>query len=171
MPERATTGHGSNCHRWYASLRSNGMPKAWSASPAAPVRVRWRGSLSARAVARGPRAAGLPSDVHYHHPSRAPLQDALVAIRMGRSLDETEAVRRGNWRSSLQPPDEIAARFADNSEAVAETARLAERLRFDLTSDLGYRYPGAEDPAADRNLAELCEARFANRYDGTPQRD
>jgi len=29
-------------------------------------------------------------------------------------------------------------------EAVAETARIAERLRFDLGSDLGYRYPGAD---------------------------
>ena len=27
-------------------------------------------------------------------------------------------------------------------------AALAERLRFDLTQDLGYRYPGAEDPQA-----------------------
>ena len=41
---------------------------------------------------------------------------------------------------------------------MAETARLAERLRFDLTSDHGYRYPGAEDPDADRKLAELCAA-------------
>ena len=29
---------------------------------------------------------------------------------------------------------------------MAETARLAERLRFDLTTELGYSYPGAEDP-------------------------
>src|SRR5919107_2111728 len=32
---------------------------------------------------------------------------------------------------------------------------LAERLTFDLTEDLGYRYPGSEDPDADRKLAEL----------------
>ena len=39
----------------------------------------------------------------------------------------------------------MAARFADHPEAVAETGRLADTLAFDLTSDLGYRYPGAED--------------------------
>ena len=53
---------------------------------------------------------------------------------------------------------------------MAETARLAERLRFDLTRDLGYRYPGSEDGTADRRLAETCRARFGERYDGTPQR-
>ena len=47
-------------------------------------------------------------------------------------------------------PAEAAARFRDHPEAVAESARLAERLRFDLTRDLGYSYPGAEDPTADR---------------------
>ena len=39
----------------------------------------------------------------------------------------------------------MAARFADHPEAVAESRRLADRLRFDLRADLGYRYPGSED--------------------------
>src|SRR3954466_9871091 len=58
----------------------------------------------------------------------------------------------------------MAARFSDLPEAVAETGRLAERLRFDLAADLGYRYPGAEDPDAPRKLAEACHAAFADRY-------
>ena len=92
------------------------------------------------------------------------------AIRLGASLDETGALRRGNWRSALAPPDEMARRFAEHPEAVAESGRLAERLAFDLAADHGYRYPGAEDPEADRELAELCEARFEGRYAGTPER-
>ena len=47
----------------------------------------------------------------------------------------------------------MASRFPEHSEAVAETVRLAERLRFDLSSDLGYRYPGAEDAEAMRYIA------------------
>ena len=43
-------------------------------------------------------------------------------------------------------------------------ARLADTLRFDLTQDLGYRYPGAEDPGADAKLAGICAARFEERY-------
>jgi error-prone DNA polymerase len=65
----------------------------------------------------------------------------------------------------------MAARFEDHPDAVAETLRLADRLRFDLTHDLGYRYPGSEDEEADRKLAELCWARFDDRYPhGHPRR-
>ncbi|HEY5334047.1 MAG TPA: OB-fold nucleic acid binding domain-containing protein, partial [Solirubrobacterales bacterium] len=38
------------------------------------------------------------------------------------------------------------------------TVRLAERLSFDLTADLGYRYPGSEDEAADGELAREVAA-------------
>ena len=50
----------------------------------------------------------------------------------------------------------MAARLRDHPEAVAQTLELAQRLTFDLTSDLGYRYPGAEDATAQGRLAELC---------------
>src|SRR5438132_349111 len=43
-------------------------------------------------------------------------------------------------------------------------SRLPDRLTFDLTKDLGYRYPGAEDAGAERRLAELCGARLEDRY-------
>jgi error-prone DNA polymerase len=60
----------------------------------------------------------------------------------------------------------MAERFRDHPGAVAESGRLAERLRFDLSEDLGYRYPGAEDSAADGRLAELCRHALAHRYAG-----
>ena len=63
----------------------------------------------------------------------------------------------------------MAERFRDHPDAVAETVRLAEQLEFDLTRDLGYRYPGSEDPGADRALAELCRARLEHRYEGMPE--
>ena len=65
-------------------------------------------------------------------------------------------------------PERIAERFADHPEAVAEAGRLAERCGFDLTRELGYRYPGSEDPGADRRLAELCRRRLAERYPALP---
>ncbi len=49
---------------------------------------------------------------------------------------------------------------------MAETVRLAERLRFDLRSDLGYRYPGAEDAEAMRQLSELCRTRLEDALRG-----
>jgi error-prone DNA polymerase len=105
-------------------------------------------------------------DVHAHTRTRAPLQDAFVAVRLHTTLDASEPQRRGNFTHVLASPQAMAARFRDHPEAVAEAARLAERLRFDLKSDLGYRYPGAEDDGALRTLSELCDARLERRYTG-----
>ena len=65
----------------------------------------------------------------------------------------------------------MAARFEAYEGAAAESVRLAETLTFDLTSDIGYRYPGAEDAGASRRLAEICQAEFERRYPpGYPRR-
>ena len=103
-------------------------------------------------------------DVHAHAPERALVQDAFVAIREHTTLDASEPLRRGNHSHVLATPAAMAARFADHPDAVAEAARLADGLRFDLTSDLGYRYPGAEDDRADATLSAICHARFDDRY-------
>ena len=80
-------------------------------------------------------------------------------------------MRRGNFSHVLASPAAMAARFEDHPRAVAETRALADRLTFDLNQDLGYRYPGAEDPEANRTLAELCAQRFEERYPpGNPHR-
>src|SRR5207237_3015887 len=84
-------------------------------------------------------------DVHAHHPRRAPLQDALVAIRHRTSLDGSERERRGNHESVLLAPAAAAERFPADADAVARTAELGDRLRFDLTEELGYRYPDCSD--------------------------
>ena len=107
-------------------------------------------------------------DAHAHHSRRAPLQDALVAIRNRSSLDGCERERRGNHDSVLLSPAAAVERFPDDPDAVARTAELAERLRFDLTEELGYRYPDFSDgeEPADVQLAQVCERAFTERYGG-----
>jgi error-prone DNA polymerase len=103
-------------------------------------------------------------NVHAHARTRAELQDAFVALRNRMTLDASEPLRRGNHTHVMSSPQAMAGRFADHPEAVRETLRLAEQLRFDLTIDLGYRYPGSEEESAPRRLAELCWARLEDRY-------
>ncbi|MCW2969770.1 MAG: dnaE [Solirubrobacterales bacterium] len=103
-------------------------------------------------------------DVHAHIRARAELQDAFVALAHHTTLDASEPVRRGNHSHVMSTPQAMVSRFADHPEAVRETLALAERLTFDLTKDLGYRYPGAEDASSTRRLAELCRSRLRERY-------
>ena len=66
------------------------------------------------------------------------------------------------------PPAEVGERFPLDRDAVARTVELAERLEFDLTQELGYRYPDfsdGEEPAIVQ-LRHVCERAFADRYGG-----
>jgi error-prone DNA polymerase len=105
-------------------------------------------------------------DVHAHHPRRTLLQDVLVAIRCRTSLEGCEPERRGNRESFLHAPEEMLERFSFDRAAAERSARLAERLEFDLTEELGYRYPDfsdGEEPAI-RQLAAICHAAVSERY-------
>ena len=107
-------------------------------------------------------------DVHAHDRRRAVLQDVLVAVRCHTSLEGCERERRGNHESVLLSPGEALDRFADHPEAVRQTTELAARLEFDLTEELGYRYPDfsdGEEPAIVQ-LRRVCERAFAERYGG-----
>ncbi|HYY02825.1 MAG TPA: error-prone DNA polymerase [Gaiellaceae bacterium] len=105
-------------------------------------------------------------DAHAHHPRRAPLQDVLVAVRHRTSLDGCESERRGNHESVLLAPAGAAERFPDDPDAVARTGELAARLTFDLTEELGYRYPDFSDSPepAIVQLANVCDRAFELRY-------
>ena len=60
----------------------------------------------------------------------------------------------------------MVERFPEDRAAVARTVELAERLRFDLTEELGYRYPDFSDSPepAIVQLARVCNSAFEGRY-------
>src|SRR3989440_4918214 len=115
-------------------------------------------TLHVRTIATG--------DVHAHDARRAALQDVLVAVRCRTSLDGCERERRGNHESVLATPADMLERFSDDRDAVERTSELAERLTFDLTEELGYRYPDFSDGAepAIAQLRRVCERAFVERY-------
>jgi error-prone DNA polymerase len=103
-------------------------------------------------------------DVHSHHERRAELQDALVAIRHRTSLDGSERERRGNHESALISPASMLERLP--RDAACRSREVADRCRFDLTQELGYRYPDFSDGVdpADVQLREICSRAFTDRY-------
>jgi error-prone DNA polymerase len=109
-------------------------------------------------------------NVHAHHPRRTLLQDVLVAIRCRTALEGCEPERRGNRESFLRPPEEMLERFPLDRAAAERSGELAARLAFDLTEELGYRYPDfsdREDPAIFQ-LAAICRQAVAERYSDAP---
>ncbi|MDI6858336.1 MAG: error-prone DNA polymerase [Dehalococcoidia bacterium] len=107
------------------------------------------------------------NNVHYHVRERHRLQDVLVAIRHRTTLDASHRERRENSEYYLKPPDEMAALFAEYPEALANSVRIAERCRFDITRDLGYRfpdYPVPEGETVDSHLERVCYEAARERY-------
>ena len=97
--------------------------------------------------------------------SRAPLQDAFVAIRLHTTLDASEPERRGNFSHVLASPAAMAARFPEHPEAVAETERGWPTVCGSTSAATSATaIPGAEDEEAMRKLAELCDTRLRDRY-------
>ena len=119
------------------------------------------------------RQVGTPvvatNNVHYHVPERRDLQDTLVAIRHRKSLEEAAHHLRPNGQFYLKSPEEMAYVFRGRPEAVSNTLVLAERCAFDLTRDLGYRFPDCPVPAGhtpQSYLEEICVRAAERRYGG-----
>ncbi len=124
------------------------------------------------------RELGIPvvatGNAHYHVRERHRLQDALVAIRHCKTLEETHRERRPNSEFFLRPPSEMAELFAWRPEAIRNTMEIARRCAFDPSRDLDYRFPDSPVPeghTADSYLEELCYQAAVRRYGGQALQD
>ncbi|MEM6897465.1 MAG: error-prone DNA polymerase, partial [Pseudomonadota bacterium] len=107
-----------------------------------------------------------------HHGRRRKLTDVLTAIRLGTKVEKLGKGAHANAEQRLRSQAEMARLFADHPEALENTARIAESLRFSL-EELRYEYPkeisNGESPT-DR-LRRLAYEGLAWRYpDGASDR-
>ena len=113
------------------------------------------------------------NNVHYHVPERHRLQDALVAIRYNKTLEETHRERRPNTNFYLKPASEMAALFKGIPEALYNSTRIAERCDFDLTRNHGYEFPSYPVPDGynpQSYFEKLCREAAVRRYGATTPR-
>jgi error-prone DNA polymerase len=114
-------------------------------------------------------------DVLYHYPDRHMLQDVVTAIREKRTIDALGLRRERSADRCLQPPEEMARRFAKHPDALAATQALVERCTFSLR-ELRYQYPeeivisGKSPQAALDALARKALGEFFLRspFNGVP---
>ena len=125
-----------------------------------------------RELSRLAREHGVPliasNDAHYHAPQRYRLQNALVAARHNLTIDQALPFISANPHLSLKSPPQMAELFSDCPEALANTARVAERCTFNLSTDLGYALPEPDVPegfnSPQRYLKQLCLEAAIRRY-------
>lgn len=122
---------------------------------------------AAAAYGLTPLATG---DVLYHKPDRRMLQDVVTAIREKCTVDELGFRRERHADRHLQPPDEMARRFAAYPDALAAVEAIVERCTFSLR-DLDYQYPDEiimSGRTAQEALERLSRNALADRFDGAP---
>jgi DNA polymerase-3 subunit alpha len=95
------------------------------------------------------------NDVHYHRREDAPAHDVLLCIQTGKTLDEESRMRFHSDEFWFKGPAEMAARFADVPEALANTVAIAERCEVEL--EFKTRLPAFPLPPDAVSADELLE--------------
>jgi error-prone DNA polymerase len=130
-----------------------------------------------RNLRRMAREARVPpiavNDVLYHHHDQRELQDVVTCIREHTTLQEAGNRLEANAERHLKPLREMADLFRDCPDALAETLRFADMIRFRL-NELRHNYPHEPVPpgkTADEHLRYLTATGLSERYpDGIPQK-
>ncbi len=106
------------------------------------------------------------NDVHYINREDARLQDIMLCIQTGSLLSDPNRMRMTGDSFYLRSPQEMAALFPENPEALKNTLMVAERCNVDITRK-GYHLPQFEVPdgfTAESYLRKLCEEGLVRKY-------
>ncbi len=107
------------------------------------------------------------NDAHYVSREDAPLQDILMCIQTGKTLDEPNRMRFESDEFYLKSGDEMAALFPNTPQALENTVKIAEQCNFDF--EFGhYHLPIFELPEGETDafeyLCSQCEKGLYKRY-------
>ncbi|MGO5027542.1 DNA polymerase III subunit alpha [Candidatus Agathobaculum pullicola] len=112
------------------------------------------------------------NDAHYLTRKDARIQDVLMSIQMGKTVDDPTRMKFETEEFYIKDADEMAALFLNHPEALANSVKIAERCQVEF--EFGkYHLPEFDVPegyTALQYLQKLCDEGFAVRYpkdDGT----
>ncbi|MES2472839.1 MAG: error-prone DNA polymerase [Pseudomonadota bacterium] len=106
------------------------------------------------------------NDALYHHPDQRELQDVVTCIREHVTLQEAGKRLQANAERHLKPPAAMHELFKHHPDAIAQTLRFAEMIRFRL-DELRHNYPHEPVPPgknADEHLRYLTAKGLSERY-------
>jgi DNA polymerase III subunit alpha len=112
------------------------------------------------------------NDVHYVKAGEHVVQDCLLCIGTGKTMEDRERLKFQSDQLFLKDDEEMARLFAYVPEALANTARIAEKCELIITfgkSVLPEFRPIPDGEDAPSYLAKLCQEGLARRYDSQPE--
>ena len=122
------------------------------------------------------RETGIPmvvtNDAHYLRKEDAKMQDVLMCIQMGVTLDDPN--RKLEFETDefyLKSEEELRQLFPNCDEAFENTVRIADRCNLEFTFN-EYHLPSFPVPEGYTNeeyFRKLCEDGFAERYPNPPE--
>ena len=126
-------------------------------------------------VMRLARETGLPlvvtNDAHYLRKEDAAMQDVLLCIQTGKTVDEENRMKFQTEEFYLKSEEELRTLFPNCGEAFENTAKIAERCNLEFTFH-EYHLPSFPVPEGYTNeeyFRELCYNGFRERYVDPPQ--
>lgn len=121
------------------------------------------------------RETGLPlvvtNDAHYLRREDAVMQDVLLCIQTGKTVDEPNRLKFATDEFYVKSEEELRARFPQLDEAFENTAKIAERCNVEFEFN-HYHLPHFQTPDGSESLdyfRRMCREGFAERYADPPQ--
>ncbi|HIR31243.1 MAG TPA: DNA polymerase III subunit alpha [Candidatus Faecousia faecavium] len=126
-------------------------------------------------VLRLARETGLPlvvtNDAHYLRKEDAKMQDVLLCIQTGKTVDEPNRMKFQTEEFYLKSEEALRQLFPGCEEAFENTVKIAQQCNLEFTFH-EYHLPSFPVPQGYTNEAyfrELCEKGFRERYADPPQ--
>jgi DNA polymerase-3 subunit alpha len=125
-----------------------------------------------RGVVELGKELGIPlvctADVHYVDREDMAIQDVLICIQTGKTLDDPKRLKMTSDTNFFRSPEEMAGLFAHVPEAVANTAEIADKCELQISTGSWVlpHYPVPERKTAEQYLREMAEAGLQRRLGG-----
>ena len=145
---------------FYLELQDHGIPEQ------TPVN---------QGILRLSRETGLPlvvtNDAHYLRKEDAAMQDVLLCVQTGKTVDDPNRMRFSTEEFYLKSEEELKTLFPNCPEAFENTAKIAQRcnLEFEFNQYHLPSFPVPEGYTNDEYFRKLCMDGFRERYPDPPK--
>ena len=125
-------------------------------------------------VMRLSRETGLPlivsNDAHYLRKEDAAMQDVLLCIQTGKTVEDTNRMKFQTEEFYLKSEEELRELFPNCDEAFENTAKIADMCNLEFTFHEYHlpAFPVPDGVTNDKYFRNLCYTGFEERYDNPP---